>query len=88
MASMTVRCRLFGDREAAIRGIAARLNDPECRAARTARLARELRRVTEPLLACRDYSGWLLDCENCRAISAQRRMLAELIIRKMAGFPA
>ena len=84
MAYETIACRQYRNSDLAVKDLAARLNGPASCAAQKARLAAELRRETGSLLMCGAYSARLRDCENCRAISAQRRLLAELVLEKAA----
>ena len=74
-----IKCAIFQKQEAVIKDITGKINAIEGVAGKAV-FAEILQKEVDVLLACQDFKGKSLDCENCRFISALRKKTADIII--------
>ena len=75
-----INCAVFQKQEAVIKDITGKINAIEGVAGKAV-FAEILQKEVDVLLACLDFKGKSLDCENCRFIAAVRKRTAGLIIK-------
>ena len=75
-----INCAVFQKQEAVIKDITGKINAIEGVAAKAV-FAEILRNEVDVLLACQDYKGASIDCENCRFIANLRKRTADIIIK-------
>ena len=84
----TIKCQQFQDREQGIKNLLAGLNSPGKGISEKGRLAVKLCRETGSLLSCAGFRGRSQECKNCHDISSRRKILGELIIKKVESLTA
>ena len=79
-----INCPIFKGWGEEINTLSAALDNCRAGGVKRTRLANQLCREADSLLACRGYDSKSLNCGNCRAMASRRKFLAELVTKRTA----